>query len=382
MKKFLYIGIGLGAAVLISAVVALIIFLMPCKHQWLEATCVDSAVCLKCGVSQGSPLGHDFAPATCTAPKKCTRCALEEGEKAPHTWVDATCIKPKHCSQCSLETGTTLAHVWVEASCSRPKHCSGCDLTQGSALGHKWNAATCIKPKTCSVCLGTSGSPLGHKLAESQDGKTRHCSQCSKDISIKYVALTFDDGPTGNVTPSLLAGLKERNVKSTFFICGYRIKSFPTIPAAILEGGHEIGLHTMDHATLTSLNKTGIKNQLQGMLSLLPEGYTPTLMRPPGGSYNGLVKEVCKEMGLSVIMWAVDPRDWETNNVNTIVNKVTSGAYGGSIILMHDMKQSSVTAALQAIDILKNQGYEFVTVSELAKINGETLTPGDVYYFF
>ena len=78
-------------------------------------------------------------------------------------------------------------------------------------------------------------------------------------------------------------------------------------------------------------------------------------------------------------MWSVDPRDWETNNVNTIVSRILNGARDGSIILMHDLKSSSVRAALQAIDLLLGQGYEFLTVSELAALKGTQLNPGQVY---
>ena len=115
-------------------------------------------------------------------------------------------------------------------------------------------------------------------------------------------------------------------------------------------------------------------------MDLLPAGYSVRLMRPPGGAHNATVRQVCGELGLSVVMWSVDPRDWETNDVDTIVNRILTAARDGSIILMHDLKSSSVRAALQAIDLLQGQGYEFVTVSELAAIRGTQLTPGQVYH--
>ena len=85
-------------------------------------------------------------------------------------------------------------------------------------------------------------------------------------------------------------------------------------------------------------------------------------------------------MGLSLIMWSVDPKDWQDRDADTVVKRIVNGATDGSIILLHDMYNSSVTGALRAIDQLKAQGFEFVTVSQLAAIKGQTLNPGEVYY--
>jgi peptidoglycan/xylan/chitin deacetylase (PgdA/CDA1 family) len=193
------------------------------------------------------------------------------------------------------------------------------------------------------------------------------------------VALTFDDGPSGDLTKKLLEGLAQRDVKSTFFVCGYRLKYYPTIPQLVLDYGHELGLHTFNHPNLKELSREEIRKELQDTWDLLPEGSNVTLMRPPGGNYNSRVKEVCKEMGLGIMLWSLDTRDWATNDVDEVVNKIVSRVKDGDVILMHELKNSSIQAALKAIDILKAQGYEFVTVSQLAAIKGETLEPGHVY---
>lgn len=343
-------------------------------HTWQEAHCTAARTCTVCGETEGEPLGHEWQEATCTEAKTCTRCGNTEGQPAGHTWQGATCTSPKTCAHCGMAEGKPAGHCWQDATCTV------CGKTSGGALGHDWKAATCTTAKTCTICGATSGDPLGHDFAESTDGKTKLCNTCGETVTIKYISITFDDGPSGNITKRLLEGLEERGVKATFFICGYRIKSFPAYPQMILDGGHEIGLHTVNHATLTKLDKDGIRRELEGMLGQLPEGYQVRLMRPPGGSYNSTVKAVCLDMGLSIIMWSVDPQDWATNDVDTIVSRILRGVSEGSIILMHDLKSSSVTAALKAIDKLQALGYEFVTVSELAQIMGKTLEPGQVYY--
>lgn len=352
----------------------------PAGHCWKEATCTEAQTCTVCGEIQGEPLGHTWQEATCTSPRTCAACGVTEGEMLDHTWQAATCQAPKTCTGCGKTEGSVTDHKWKNATCSKPTTCTVCGKTSGGALGHDWKAATCTMAKTCSICGATSGDPLGHDFAETTDGKTKLCNTCGETVTIKYISITFDDGPSGNITKRLLEGLQQRGVKATFFICGYRINSFPAYPQMILDGGHEIGLHTVNHATLTKLDKDGVRRELEGMLGQLPEGYRVRLMRPPGGSYNSTVKAVCLDMGLSIVMWSVDPQDWATNDVDTIVSRILRGASEGSIILMHDLKSSSVTAALKAIDKLQALGYEFVTVSELAQIMGKTLEPGKVYY--
>lgn len=350
------------------------------EHSWQAATCTVPETCSVCGEIRGEALGHNWQDATCTAPKTCTVCSATEGELLEHSWTAATCLAPQTCSVCGQTQGEIADHQWQSVTCTAPRTCAVCGLSDGEALGHQWQDATCTSAKRCSTCGVTSGDALGHDFAASTDGITKKCNTCGESVTIKYVAITFDDGPSGKITQGLLDGLQERNVKATFFICGYRIETYKTMPQTILDYGHEIGLHTYNHATLTKLDADGIRGELEGMMPLLPEGYKVTLMRPPGGAYNTRTKEVCKELGLSVIMWSVDPQDWATKDVNTIVSRIVSGASDGSIILMHDLKSSSVTAALKAIDKLQAQGYEFVTVSQLAQIKGKTLEPGEVYY--
>lgn len=349
-------------------------------HVWQDATCTAPKTCGGCGLTEGEALGHVWQDASCAAPRTCTVCGETEGEVLEHLWQDATCTAPETCSACGETAGEALGHNWQNATCAEPRTCTACGETEGAALGHVWQDATCTTAKKCSVCGATSGDALGHDLSESADGSTRYCNRCGDTVTIKYIAITFDDGPSGSVTKNLLTGLEARGVHATFFICGYRINSYPSYPQMILDYGHEIGLHTVNHANLTKLNQDGIRKELEGMLNQLPAGYQVRLMRPPGGAYNSSVKAVCLDMGLSIVMWSVDPQDWATNDVDLIVSRIVNGASHGGIILMHDLKSSSVTAALKAIDKLQDLGYEVVSVSKLAQIMGKTLEPGQVYY--
>ena len=92
--------------------------------------------------------------------------------------------------------------------------------------------------------------------------------------------------------------------------------------------------------------------------------------------------QAAKDADLSVILWSVDPCDWDEAAWGGVLPTVLSEAHDGRIILMHDLSAHSVTCALQAIDRLMAQGYEFCTVSQLAQLRGTALAPGEVYTGF
>lgn len=198
----------------------------------------------------------------------------------------------------------------------------------------------------------------------------------------KYVALTFDDGPSGRFTRRLLEGLEQRNVKATFLLCGYRLKEYPEVAEAIFQAGHEIGLHGYSHGDMTKMNVTQLLQELKDTLALLPEGCTPAFLRPPGGKASALVTRVAQKQGLSLLLWSVDPRDWENHNAAAVQAAVLEAVTDGDVILLHDMCDCSVDAALGIVDDLLAQGYRFVTASALSQLRGITLQPGKEYKCF
>lgn len=200
----------------------------------------------------------------------------------------------------------------------------------------------------------------------------------------KYIALTFDDGPSGRFTSRLLDGLAERNVHATFFICGYRVEQYPELTARIAEEGHEIGTHGDKHRFFSELSPEGVCRDLQAAQEKIEAacGKSPSLLRPPGGIFDcaTLRRSVCAE--LPVILWSIDPEDWRRSDSAGIAADILCKAESGDIILMHDMSDSSVDAALQVIDALEARGFEFVTVSELASATGTELKGSEKYYRF
>ncbi len=198
----------------------------------------------------------------------------------------------------------------------------------------------------------------------------------------KYVALTFDDGPSGKYTRKLLDGLEDREVKATFLLCGYRIQEYPDITQRIFDDGHEIGHHGYSHKTMKAMSRRDIGAELIDTETLLPEGCVPAFLRPPGGITTDGVRQVAEVRNLAILSWSVDPRDWATQDTAAVETAVLKNVKDGDIILLHDMTQSSVQAAFDIIDTLKEEGYEFVTVSQLAKLRDTPIQPGKTYKSF
>ncbi len=198
----------------------------------------------------------------------------------------------------------------------------------------------------------------------------------------KLVALTFDDGPSGRYTRKLLEGLEERNAKATFFLCGYRMEQDPMLTERIFREGHEIGLHGYSHKPMQNMCPIDVLQELKKAAAFLPDGCEASFLRCPGGTCSKCTCSAASSLGLSLAYWSVDPRDWATNNASAIEKEVLEHVQDGDIILMHDMSTSSVEAALLIVDELTEQGFRFVTVSQLADAKGFSPIPGKQYSSF
>ena len=186
----------------------------------------------------------------------------------------------------------------------------------------------------------------------------------AETTEIKKIALTFDDGPNPEYTEKLLDGLKNREVKATFFLLGNQVELYPDIVKRMHEEGHLIGNHSYDHVNLGALCESEACTQIKKTNDAIYKvtGEYPEYLRPPFGSVKNKLDE---DMNMIVTLWDIDTRDWEVQNVASIESKVLGKAKDGEIILMHDAYATSVTAALDLIDKMKQDGYEFVTVDEL-----------------
>lgn len=193
------------------------------------------------------------------------------------------------------------------------------------------------------------------------------------------VALTYDDGPLTSVTNSIVSILKSNGARATFFVVGDRVDSYKNSLKNAFNAGNEIANHTYGHYILTNYNATTIQSQINQTNQAVKKitGKAPTLVRAPGGSINSTVKSAVK---FPLIQWSVDTLDWKYRNADSVVNAVKNNTKDGSIILMHDLYESTAEATKTIVPWLKSQGYQMVTVTELMQIRGYDMKPGEVYY--
>ena len=184
----------------------------------------------------------------------------------------------------------------------------------------------------------------------------------------KLVALTFDDGPTKNVS-QILPLLDKYNAKATFFLIGEEIEKHPEEAKKIVEAGHQIGNHTYSHNRMVFKTPSYIKEEIQKTDQLIQKaGFKGEIdFRPPNGKKLVGLPYYLNKHNRDTITWNIEPDSYYTN-ASDKVNYVTENIKPGSIILMHPMYDDTGNE-LQAIEgvlqALSNEGYTFVTVNKL-----------------
>jgi len=178
------------------------------------------------------------------------------------------------------------------------------------------------------------------------------------------VALTFDDGPSRKYTPKLLEGLRERGILATFFLTGKNIEGNEELVSRIQEEGHLIGNHTYNHVCLNQISKIRAKEEIEKTSNKIYEitGEYPDFIRPPFGEWR---QDIELSVDMLPVFWDIDTLDWKSKSVSGVLEIVESQIHENAIILMHDGYETSVEAAFKVVDLLKEKGYEFVTVDRL-----------------
>lgn len=228
-----------------------------------------------------------------------------------------------------------------------------------------------------SLGLGTSGARLRRLLDRVRNRVA--APFCGATVAVatreKLLALTFDDGPDPESTPALLDLLARVGARATFFVLGARAAQNPELIARILAEGHEIGNHTWDHPSLTSLTPDEAEAQLRRTRdSLAPHGQA--LMRPPYGHQDFRVNRIARRLGHRVVLWNVNGGDWQGEGAEAIAGRILAQAAPGAIVLLHDSlytaddeafrdRAPTIEAVAQVVAGLPD--YRFVTVSELLR---------------
>jgi len=179
-----------------------------------------------------------------------------------------------------------------------------------------------------------------------------------------HVALTFDDGPDGVVTPQLLDVLRQHRVHATFFVVGHMIAKYPHIVKRIIDDGHAIANHSWAHYRLDEMTQEQVGLQLSSTTQSLEQLNVPmaAYARPPGGRFNNFVIHAAKSQDLTLVMWDVNAADYKSPDgtlpePSVIQSRVVRRVKPGSIVLMHN-SMATVQALPGIIAAIQNKGYQ------------------------
>lgn len=193
----------------------------------------------------------------------------------------------------------------------------------------------------------------------------------NKNIKKKQVAITFDDGPHIEITPQILKLLKTFNAKATFFCIGKQVEQHPEIVKNIVNQGHTIGNHTYSHSAYFDFyGKQKVIDEINRTNTLVSSIIKKdmTLFRPPYGVTNPSISKAIKQNKHHVIGWNIRSLDTVKKNEQQVLNRIIKNISPGSVILLHDTKQITVSVLEQLLLFLQQNNYQAVTIDTLFNI--------------
>lgn len=186
------------------------------------------------------------------------------------------------------------------------------------------------------------------------------------------VALTFDDGPTERLADSLIAILRSRDVRATFFLIGREVAAAPEAARSLVAAGHELGNHSYTHRRMILRRPSNLREEIERTDTLLRSaGMRGTIhFRPPYAYKLVSLPYVLWRMRRTTVTWDVEPDSYPevAATPDGIVRHVLERVRPGSIVLLHPWypsRATSLAAVPLVIDSLRSRGYRFATVGEL-----------------
>ena len=195
----------------------------------------------------------------------------------------------------------------------------------------------------------------------------------------KLIAFTFDDGPSYIGTNKLLDNLDKYNARVTFFVLGSRVENYKDTLTKAYKMGNTIGNHTYSHSNLLKLDNYSVMDEIKKTNETIKNitGSETIYLRPHYGNINSDIKNISN---MYTILWDLDTEDWKNKDKDRIADYIVSNAHDGSIVLLHDLYETSVDGALLAMERLEKEGYAFVTIDEMIKIKDIQLDINKNYY--
>lgn len=199
----------------------------------------------------------------------------------------------------------------------------------------------------------------------------------NEDIAIgnnqdKYVYLSFDEGYEAGYTSHMLDTLKANDVKAAFFITGHYLNSQSDLVKRMIDEGHIVGNHTVNHYSMPSLSEEKLKEEIMKLHTAVYEkfGYEMKYLRPPKGEYSQRTLCQTKQLGYTTVMWSFAYDDWDEKKQNReeyAKEKILSNLHNGAVILLHANSKDNSNILDSVIKDIKNQGYEFKSLDEFKR---------------
>lgn len=192
------------------------------------------------------------------------------------------------------------------------------------------------------------------------------------NVESKKVYLTFDEGYEAGYTPKILEVLKQNEVKATFFITAHYLNTQETLVKQMIDEGHIVGNHTVNHKSMPSLTLEQIKTEVMDLHKAIYEkfGYEMKYIRPPKGEYSEQTVAYCNNLGYTTVMWSFAYDDWNENaqkGEEYAKKKILDNIHNGAVILLHGNSKDNTNVLDYCIKEIKNMGYEFASLDEFER---------------
>ena len=195
---------------------------------------------------------------------------------------------------------------------------------------------------------------------------------CLGNAEKNSIYLTFDEGYEAGYTSQILAILKENQVKATFFITAHYVNTQPELVKQMIEEGHIIGNHTVNHKSMPDLTEEEIKKEVMELHQVIYEkfGYEMKYIRPPMGEFSESTLNVTNQLGYQTVMWSFAYEDWNEKkqpDEEASKKKILENLHNGEIMLLHGNSKTNTNILDFVIKEAKNMGYEFKALDEFEK---------------
>ena len=195
---------------------------------------------------------------------------------------------------------------------------------------------------------------------------------CLGNKEKKYIYLTFDEGYEAGYTPKILETLKNNDVKATFFITAHYVNTQEELVKQMIEEGHIVGNHTVNHKSMPDLADEKIRTEVMELHQVMQQkfGYEMKYLRPPMGEFSERTLQITNSLGYRNVMWSFAYQDWDEKNQPDEAKskeRILNNLHPGEIMLLHGNSQTNTNILDSIIKEAKNMGYEFRSLDEFEK---------------